>query len=126
MNYKWNYKPLAPEDLACAEELAEEMRLSLVVAQILVSRGIRTADEARGFFRPQLQELHDPFLMKDMDRAVERLNEAMGQHERIMVYGDYDVDGCTAVALVYRFITQFYSNVECYIPDRSEEGYGVS
>ncbi|MBQ2297873.1 MAG: single-stranded-DNA-specific exonuclease RecJ [Bacteroidaceae bacterium] len=126
MNYKWNYKPLAPEDLACAEELAEEMRLSLVVAQILVSRGIRTADEARGFFRPQLQELHDPFLMKDMDRAVERLNEAMGQRERIMVYGDYDVDGCTAVALVYRFITQFYSNVECYIPDRSEEGYGVS
>lgn len=126
MNYKWNYKPLAPEDLACAEELAEEMRLSLVVAQILVLRGIRTADEARGFFRPQLQELHDPFLMKDMDRAVERLNEAMGQRERIMVYGDYDVDGCTAVALVYRFITQFYSNVECYIPDRSEEGYGVS
>jgi single-stranded-DNA-specific exonuclease len=126
MNYKWNYKPLAPEDLACAEELAEEMRLSLVVAQILVSRGIRTPDEARGFFRPQLQELHDPFLMKDMDRAVERLNEAMGQRERIMVYGDYDVDGCTAVALVYRFITQFYSNVECYIPDRSEEGYGVS
>ena len=70
MNYKWNYKPLAPEDLACAEELAEEMRLSLVVAQILVSRGIRTADEARGFFRPQLQELHDPFLMNDMDPII--------------------------------------------------------
>lgn len=112
--------------MACAEGLAEEMRLSPVVAQMLVSRGIRTADEARGFFRPQLQELHDPYLMRDMDRAVERLNEAMGQRERIMVYGDYDVDGCTAVALVYRFITQFYSNVECYIPDRSEEGYGVS
>ncbi|MBR2630724.1 MAG: single-stranded-DNA-specific exonuclease RecJ [Bacteroidaceae bacterium] len=126
MNYRWNYRPLVPEDMACAEGLAEEMRLSPVVAQMLVSRGIRTADEARGFFRPQLQELHDPYLMRDMDRAVERLNEAMGQRERIMVYGDYDVDGCTAVALVYRFITQFYSNVECYIPDRSEEGYGVS
>ena len=126
MKYKWNYQPPTAEEEACAETLAREARVSRVTAQMLVARGIRTADEARVFFRPQLQGLHDPFLMKDMDKAVNRLNEAMGQRERIMVYGDYDVDGCTAVALVYRFITQFYSNVECYIPDRSEEGYGVS
>ena len=126
MKYKWNYQPPTTEEEACAETLAREACVSRVTAQMLVARGIRTSDEARAFFRPQLQGLHDPFLMKDMDKAVERLNEAMGQRERIMVYGDYDVDGCTAVALVYRFITQFYSNVECYIPDRSEEGYGVS
>ena len=126
MNYKWNYEAPTTEDQACAEELAEEVRVSPAIAQLLVARGIRTADGARKYFRPQLLDLHNPYLMKDMDRAVERLNEAMGQRERIMIYGDYDVDGCTAVALVYRFITQFYSNVECYIPDRSEEGYGVS
>ena len=126
MKYKWNYQPPTTEEEACAETLAREANVCRATAQMLVARGIRTADEARVFFRPQLQGLHDPFLMKDMDRAVERLNEAMGQRERIMVYGDYDVDGCTAVALVYRFITQFYSDVECYIPDRSEEGYGVS
>lgn len=126
MNYKWNYEAPTTEDQAYATALAEEAKVSPAIARLLVARGIRTADEARKYFRPQLLELHDPYLMKDMDRAVERLNEAMGQRERIMVYGDYDVDGCTAVALVYRFITQFYSNVECYIPDRSEEGYGVS
>ena len=126
MNYRWNYEPPTTENEACAEALAEEARVSPAVAQMLVARGIRTADQARKYFHPQLLELHDPYLMKDMDKAVERLNEAMGQRERIMIYGDYDVDGCTAVALVYRCITQFYSNVECYIPDRSEEGYGVS
>ena len=126
MNYKWNYEPPTTEDQACAEQLADNARVSLAVAQMLVSRGIRTAEQAKKYFHPQLLELHDPYLMKDMDKAVERLNEAMGQRERIMIYGDYDVDGCTAVALVYRCITQFYSNVECYIPDRSEEGYGVS
>ena len=126
MNYRWNYEPPTTENEACAEALAEEVRVNPAIAQMLVSRGIRTAEQARKFFHPQLLELHDPYLMKDMDKAVERLNEAMGQRERIMIYGDYDVDGCTAVALVYRCITQFYSNVECYIPDRSEEGYGVS
>ena len=126
MNYRWNYEPPTTENVACAEALAEEVRVNPAIAQMLVERGIRTAEQARKYFHPQLLELHDPYLMKDMDRAVERLNEAMGQRERIMIYGDYDVDGCTAVALVYRFITQFYSNVECYIPDRSEEGYGVS
>ena len=126
MNYRWNYEPPTTENEACAQALAEEVRVNPAIAQMLVARGIRTAEQATKFFRPQLLELHDPYLMKDMDKAVERLNEAMGQRERIMIYGDYDVDGCTAVALVYRCITQFYSNVECYIPDRSDEGYGVS
>ena len=85
-----------------------------------------TAVEARRFFRPQLNELHDPFLMNDMEKAVERLNKAMGRKERILVYGDYDVDGTTAVSLVYKFLQQFYSNIDYYIPDRYEEGYGVS
>jgi single-stranded-DNA-specific exonuclease len=119
MNFRWNYEPPTTENEACAEGLAEEVRVPPAIAQMLVARGIRTAEQAKKYFHPQLLDLHDPYLMKDMDRAVERLNEAMGQRERIMIYGDYDVDGCTAVALVYRCITQFYSNVECYIPDRS-------
>jgi single-stranded-DNA-specific exonuclease recJ len=92
----------------------------------LLERGITSAAEAKRFFRPQLSELHDPFLMKDMSIAVERLNQAMGKKERILVYGDYDVDGTTAVALVYKFLQQFYSNIDYYIPDRYNEGYGVS
>ncbi len=91
----------------------------------MAKRGIKEED-AKRFFHPQLTELHDPFLMKDMDKAVERLNAAMGRKERIMVYGDYDVDGCTAVALVYKFLQQYYSNIDYYIPDRYDEGYGVS
>lgn len=126
MKYKWNYQQPTPEEEARATALANEVNISPVIAQLLLARGIDSADQVRSFFRPQLHELHDPYLMKDMGRAVERLNEAMGQRERIMIYGDYDVDGCTAVALVYRFITQYYSNVECYIPDRYDEGYGVS
>ena len=93
---------------------------------MLVSRGITTESAAKRFFRPQLADLINPFLMKDMDVAVDRLNDAMGRKERILVYGDYDVDGCTAVALVYKFLQQFYSNIDYYIPDRYEEGYGVS
>lgn len=126
MKYQWNYQQPTDEDNSCAEALAREVNVNVAIAQMLVARGVRTAEQARAYFRPQLLELHDPFLMKDMARAVERLNEAMGQRERIMIYGDYDVDGCTAVALVYRFLIQFYSNMECYIPDRSDEGYGVS
>ena len=91
-----------------------------------MERGITTATAAKKFFRPQLPDLYDPFLMKDMDVAVERLNKAMGKKERILIYGDYDVDGTTAVALVYKFIQQFYSNIDYYIPDRYNEGYGVS
>ena len=101
------------------------MNISAPLALIMAKRGIKE-ENARHFFHPQLTELHDPFLMKDMDKAVERLNEAMGRKERIMVYGDYDVDGCTAVALVYKFLQQYYSNIDYYIPDRYDEGYGVS
>lgn len=97
-----------------------------ILADLLIRRGIKTESAAKRFFRPMLNELIDPFLMNDMDIAVDRLNDAMGRKERIMVYGDYDVDGCTAVALVYKFLQQFYSNIEYYIPDRYEEGYGVS
>ena len=94
--------------------------------KLLYDRNVRTVQEARHFFRPQLTNLHDPFLMNDMQKAVDRLNLAMGRKERIMVYGDYDVDGCTAVALVYRFLRQYYSHIDYYIPDRYEEGYGIS
>lgn len=106
--------------------LAKELGISPILGRLLVERGIATAAEARTFFRPQLPDLHDPFLMNDMKVAVERLNKAMGKKERILIYGDYDVDGTTAVALVYKFIQQFYSNIDYYIPDRYNEGYGVS
>ena len=126
MQFKWNYEPPTPERLQAAKELAEKIGMSLVMANLLIQRGIKTESAAKRFFRPMLNELIDPFLMNDMDVAVDRLNDAMGRKERIMVWGDYDVDGCTAVALVYKFLQQFYSNVEYYIPDRYEEGYGVS
>ncbi|MCQ2094415.1 MAG: single-stranded-DNA-specific exonuclease RecJ [Bacteroidaceae bacterium] len=126
MNYKWNYSAPTEEDLTAALLLAERVNISPVIARMLINRGITTEDDARRFFRPQLHDLHDPFLMTDMDKAVERLNEAMGKKERILIYGDYDVDGCSAVALVYRFLQQYYSNIDYYIPDRYEEGYGVS
>ena len=126
MHFKWNYLPPTPEELINAKELGEKLGMSPVLAFLLIRRGITTESAAKRFFRPQLADLINPFLMKDMDIAVDRLNDAMGRKERIMVYGDYDVDGCTAVALVYKFLQQFYSNIEYYIPDRYEEGYGVS
>ena len=126
MNSKWNYQPPTPERQQQAKELAEKLNTSPVMASLLIERGIRTESAAKRFLRPLLSELIDPFLMNDMDIAVDRLNDAMGRKERIMVYGDYDVDGCTAVALVFRFLQQFYSNIEYYIPSRYEEGYGIS
>lgn len=126
MHFKWKYEPPTAEDEAAAKELADKIGMSPVLARLLLRRGIRTESAAKRFFRPMLNELLDPFLMNDMDVAVDRLNDAMGRKERIMVYGDYDVDGCTAVALVYKFLQQFYSNIDYYIPDRYEEGYGVS
>lgn len=109
-----------------ASELSEKLNIAPVLCRLLIERGITTESAAKRFFRPQLNDLINPFLMKDMDVAVDRLNDAMGRKERIMVYGDYDVDGCTAVALVYKFLRLFYSNIEYYIPDRYDEGYGVS
>ncbi|MBP1593737.1 MAG: recJ, partial [Bacteroidetes bacterium] len=126
MSHKWNYQPLTQEQKEASLNLSGELGISPILGDLLVQRGIETAAEARKFFRPQLQDLHDPFLMKDMDVAVDRLNQAMGRKERILIYGDYDVDGTTAVALVYKFIQQFYSNLDYYIPDRYSEGYGVS
>ena len=126
MQFKWNYNPPTPDRLLAADELAEKIGMSPVMASLLIARGIKTESAAKRFFRPMLNELIDPFLMNDMDVAVDRLNDAMGRKERIMVYGDYDVDGCTAVALVYKFLQQFYSNIDYYIPHREEEGYGVS
>ena len=126
MQFKWNYEPPTHEQQLAADELAEKIGMSPIMASLLIKRGIKTESAAKRFFRPMLNELIDPFLMNDMDVAVDRLNDAMGRKERIMVYGDYDVDGCTAVALVYKFLQQFYSNIEYYIPSRYEEGYGVS
>ena len=126
MHFKWNYEPPTPEQKKAAKELAEKIGMSPLLAQLLIRRGITTESAAKRFFRPQLADLINPFLMKDMDVAVDRLNDAMGRKERILVYGDYDVDGCTAVALVYKFLQQFYSNIDYYIPDRYDEGYGVS
>ena len=126
MNYEWSYIPPSEAEQQLAQEMAAELRISPVLAHVLIRRGIKDATEAHKFFRPQLTDLHDPFLFQDMQKAVSRLNEALGRKERILVYGDYDVDGCTAVALVYRFLQQFYSNIDYYIPDRNEDGYGVS
>ena len=126
MHFKWNYEPPTSEQQTAAKELGEKIGMSPILAGLLIQRGIKTESAAKRFFRPMLSELIDPFLMNDMDVAVDRLNDAMGRKERIMVYGDYDVDGCTAVALVYKFLQQFYSNIEYYIPDRYEEGYGIS
>ena len=126
MHFKWNYEPPTSEQRQAAKELGEKLSISPILASLLIRRGISTESEAKRFFRPQLSDLINPFLMKDMYVAVDRLNDAMGRKERILVYGDYDVDGCTAVALVYKFLRQYYSNIDYYIPDRYDEGYGVS
>ena len=126
MQFKWNYTPPADTQVNAAKDLGEKLGISPILASLLIRRGITTESAAKRFFRPQLADLINPFLMKDMVAAVDRLNDAMGHKERILVYGDYDVDGCTAVALVYKFLRQFYSNIDYYIPDRYDEGYGVS
>ncbi len=106
--------------------LTNELNIHPVLASLLVQRGIHTFEEARAFFRPQLANLHDPFLMKDMDKAVLRITQAIDNGEKILVYGDYDVDGTTAIALMYSFLRKFTSNIEFYVPDRYDEGYGIS
>ena len=121
---QWTVK--VPADTEKVDRLAAELGVDRVLAELLVQRGVETFAEARSFFRPQLSELHDPFLMKDMDRAVERLHRAIAGGEKILVYGDYDVDGTTAVALVYSFVRRFTQRVDFYIPDRYDEGYGLS
>lgn len=123
---KWNYLPLTSEEQDLEIELAKKYAGSPAIAELLVQRGITSVSEAEHFFNPSLSDLHDPFLMRDMDKAVERLNRAMGAKEKILVYGDYDVDGTTAVSLVYKYLRIYYSHIEYYIPTRDEEGYGIS
>lgn len=126
MTSRWNYLPLSAEEQKLESELGRRFSSVAPVGELLVQRGIRSVAEAEKFFHPSLRDLHDPFLMPDMDKAVERLNRAMGSKERIMVYGDYDVDGTTAVSLVYRYLQNFYSEIEYYIPTRYDDGYGIS
>ncbi|MBQ7996110.1 MAG: single-stranded-DNA-specific exonuclease RecJ [Paludibacteraceae bacterium] len=126
MDTNWHIKTLSPEEQAAAERLSTELEISPVAGRILAGRGIRTAAEARAYIRPSLESLHDPFLMRDMTSAVDRLCRAIDNHERIMVYGDYDVDGTTAVALMYSFLKTQTDNLIYYIPDRYTEGYGIS
>ena len=121
---KWIIKSGA--DPEATRRLSAEVGIDPVLADLLVQRGVTTFEQARAFFRPNLDNLHDPFLMTDMDKAVERLHKAITEGEKILVYGDYDVDGTTAVALVYSFIKRFSDKVDFYIPDRYDEGYGVS
>ncbi|MBQ4394206.1 MAG: single-stranded-DNA-specific exonuclease RecJ [Paludibacteraceae bacterium] len=126
MNIHWNIKELTAEEQQAAERLSTELDISPVAGRILAGRGLRTAAQARAYIRPSLDSLHDPFLMKDMGSAVDRLCRAIDEHERIMVYGDYDVDGTTAVALMYSFLRTQTDNLIYYIPDRYTEGYGIS
>ena len=124
MEKRWVIKERG--DSVVVKQLAGALGVSESLANLMVQRGITSPDEAKAFFNPGLDYLHDPFLMKDMNIAVERLSVAIKKNEKILVYGDYDVDGTTAVALVYSFLKEQYSNVEYYIPDRYKEGYGVS
>ena len=116
----------AEGSLDIADSLAQQLNIDKSLAQVLVQRGITTFEEARAYFRPQMSQLHDPYLMTDMDKAILRIEEALENEEKILVYGDYDVDGTTAVALTYGFFSQFSNNIGYYIPDRHKEGYGIS
>ena len=126
MDINWQIRQLTAEEQAAAERLSTELDISPLAGRILAGRGLRTAAEARAYIRPSLESLHDPFLMHDMGAAVDRLCRAIDRHERIMVYGDYDVDGTTAVALMYSFLRTQTDNLIYYIPDRYTEGYGIS
>ena len=126
METQWIFSPIDAQQEVLQQQITTELGVSPVIAKILVQRGITTFEEARLFFRPDLSQLHDPFLMKDMDKAVDRLNLALAKKEGILIYGDYDVDGTTAVALVYTLLQRYTSNIDFYIPDRYTEGYGIS
>ncbi len=125
LNKRWVLKSDA-DDSGIVEKLATSLKIDETLARLLTQRGVNTYREAHDFFRPSLDNLHDPFLLKDMDVAVERIEQAVENGERILIYGDYDVDGTTAVALVYDFLKDFHDNLDYYIPDRYKEGYGIS
>ena len=120
----WKLREVA--DAENVRQLSSELGVDPVLAELLVQRGVHTFEQARGFFRPSLDDLHDPFLMTDMDKAVERVHQAVTTGEKILVYGDYDVDGTTAVSLVYTFLHRQTRHIDFYIPERYDEGYGVS
>jgi len=124
MAFRWTASPKLNDQKV--SQLAELINVPNLIAQLLLQRGIETFEQAKKFFRPQLHDLYDPFLMKDMDKAIDRLILALQKHERIMVYGDYDVDGTTSVSTVYSYFKKYTSNLEYYIPDRYKEGYGIS
>jgi len=124
MNKRWVLKEKGEEEKI--QHLSRVLNIDHNLANLLVQRGVSTYEQAKSFFRPSLQELHDPFLMKDMEKAVDRILLALNNHEKILVYGDYDVDGTTAVSLVYTFLKTIYDNIDYYIPDRYDEGYGIS
>ncbi|MCK5775288.1 MAG: DHH family phosphoesterase, partial [Bacteroidales bacterium] len=124
MEKRWVIKEQADE--AIVTKLGEVLKIEPSLANLLVQRGINSYEEAKTFFRPELSQLHDPFLMKDMAEAVKRIEAAINNREKILIYGDYDVDGTTAVALVYSFFKKQYSDIDFYIPDRYKEGYGIS
>jgi len=121
---RWKLKP--ETDPQITSKLANELGVEYTIAKILVQRGIQSFDEAKAFFRPSLEDLHDPYLMKDMDNAVERIEQAFSNNENILIYGDYDVDGTTSVSLLSSYLKTIYLNIATYIPDRYEEGYGIS
>jgi len=124
MDKLWNLKKQCDQNEV--KHLSAALNVNMVIARLLVQRGIKTYNEAKAFFRPRLSDLHDPFLMKDMDKAVERLDRAVANQEKVIVYGDYDVDGTTSVALMYLFLKERIKEIEYYIPDRYSEGYGIS
>lgn len=126
MNSKWNYTPLTTTQKRAEADLAKRYSTVPPVSELLARRDIENREQAERFFHPSISDMHDPFLFPDMEKAVMRLNRAMGAKEKIMVFGDYDVDGTTAVSLVYKYLQNFYSNIEYYIPTRDDEGYGIS
>ncbi|MGB1247247.1 MAG: single-stranded-DNA-specific exonuclease RecJ [Chitinophagales bacterium] len=123
MNYQWEIRDADEQKV---KELQQSLKIHPILCQLLVQRGVETFDEAKAFFRPQLEDLHNPFLLKDMEQAVDRLHQAVIAKEKILLYGDYDVDGTTSVALMYSYLADFYQNIDYYIPDRYGEGYGIS
>ena len=126
MTKRWRFQTQTEEDIRVQGMLAEELKLNAVTCQLLVQRGVTSAIGAKKFFKPSLNDLHDPFLMPDMHKAVKRVNKALGNNEKILIYGDYDVDGTSAVALVYRTLRPYSTLIDYYIPDRYDEGYGIS
>ena len=121
---RWTLKSKPTEEKV--EKLAKELQIEETLASILCQRNIETFENAKKFFRPNLEDIHDPFLMKDMDKAVQRIEKAIENEENILIYGDYDVDGTTAVSLVSAYLKTIYPNIATYIPDRYDEGYGIS